>query len=320
MKKILANDGISKSAKLILEKNGFNVSTDRVEQDNLASVINKEKYQVLLVRSATKVKKELIEKCPNLKIIGRAGVGMDNIDISFAQKKGIKVFNTPSSSTESVAELVFAHLFGMVRYLFDSNRQMPLIGESKFKELKKSYSNGKELSKKTLGIIGFGRIGQAVAKKAIALGMNIAAYDKNIKEADISLSFFNGAKTSFTIKCLPMKEVLNKSDFLSLHIPKTTKKAFIGSKEIGMMKDGAGIINTSRGGLIDEDALMFALEKGKLNYAGLDVYSNEPTPKIHLMMHPKISLSPHIGAATIEAQERIGIEISQEIISYFERH
>ena len=320
MKKILANDGISKSAKLILEKNGFNVSTDRVEQDNLASVINKEKYQVLLVRSATKVKKELIEKCPNLKIIGRAGVGMDNIDISFAQKKGIKVFNTPSSSTESVAELVFAHLFGMVRYLFDSNRQMPLIGESKFKELKKSYSNGKELSKKTLGIIGFGRIGQSVAKKAIGLGMNIAAYDKNIKEADITLSFFNGAKNSFTIKCLPMKEVLNKSDFLSLHIPKTTKKAFIGAKEIGMMKDGAGIINTSRGGLIDEDALMFALEKGKLNYAGLDVYSNEPTPKIHLMMHPKISLSPHIGAATIEAQERIGIEISQEIISYFDRH
>ena len=317
MIKILANDGISKSGVLALENKGFDVITKKINQEDLISKINSENYEVLLVRSATTVRKDLIDACPNLKIIGRGGVGMDNIDVEYAKEKGIEVYNTPSASSNSVAELVFSHLFGMVRFLYESNRQMPLEGDSNFKNLKKAYSGGKELSKKTLGIIGFGRIGQEVAKKAIGLGMNVIANDKFISEANITLNFYNGEKKTFTVETSSLEEVLKNSDFISLHIPKIEDKAVIGAEEIGLMKTGAGIINTSRGGLIDEDALMFALDKGKLSYAGLDVFENEPKPSIHLMMHNSISLTPHIGAATQEAQDRIGTELADKIITYF---
>ena len=319
MIKILANDGISKSGIETLEEKGFKVVTEKVNQEDLISIINSENYEALLVRSATTARKDLIDACPNLKVIGRGGVGMDNIDVEYAKEKGIEVYNTPAASSDSVAELVFSHLFGMVRFLYESNRQMPLEGESNFKELKKAYAGGKELGGKTLGIIGFGRIGQAVAKRAIGLGMNVIAHDKFTKEANITINFFNGEKKTFTIETTSLVEVLKNSDFVTLHIPKTDDKAVIGAEEIGLMKTGAGIINTSRGGLIDEDALMFALEKGKLEYAGLDVFVNEPKPSIHLLMHNSISLTPHIGAATQEAQDRIGIELAEKIITYFNK-
>lgn len=319
MIKILANDGISQAGADLLTKKGFEVITKKVEQENLIDVINTENYEVLLVRSATSVRKELIDACPNLKIIGRGGVGMDNIDVDYAKNKGINVINTPAASSESVAELVFAHLFGMVRYLFDSNRQMPLSGDSDFKALKKSYTKGKELTGKTLGIIGFGRIGQEVAKRAIGLGMNIMAHDKFIKKANINLDFFNKQKKSFTIETHTLEDVLKNSDFITLHIPKIGNKAVIGAEEIGMMRTGAGIVNTSRGGLIDETALMFALDKEKLAYAGLDVFENEPTPSIHICMHNAISLTPHIGGATLEAQDRIGTELAQQIFDHFNK-
>ena len=319
MIKILANDGISKSGIETLEEKGFKVVTEKVNQEDLISIINSENYEVLLVRSATNARKDLIDACPNLKVIGRGGVGMDNIDVEYAKEKGLEVYNTPAASSDSVAELVFSHLFGMVRFLYESNRQMPLEGESNFKELKKAYAEGKELGGKTLGIIGFGRIGQAVAKRAIGLGMNVIAHDKFSKEANITLNFYNGEKKTFTIETTSFEEVLKNSDFVTLHIPKTDDKSVIGAEEIGLMKTGAGIINTSRGGLIDEDALMFALDKGKLEYAGLDVFVNEPKPSIHLLMHNSISLTPHIGAATQEAQERIGIELAEKIITYFEK-
>ena len=319
MIKILANDGISKSGIETLEEKGFKVVTEKVNQEDLISIINSENYEALLVRSATTARKDLIDACPNLKVIGRGGVGMDNIDVEYAKEKGIEVYNTPAASSDSVAELVFSHLFGMVRFLYESNRQMPLEGESNFKELKKAYSGGKELGGKTLGIIGFGRIGQAVAKRAIGLGMNVIAHDKFTKEANITINFFNGEKKTFTIETTSLVEALKNSDFVTLHIPKTDDKAVVGAEEIGLMKTGAGIINTSRGGLIDEDALMFALEKGKLEYAGLDVFVNEPKPSIHLLMHNSISLTPHIGAATQEAQDRIGIELAEKIITYFNK-
>ena len=319
MIKILANDGISNSGKEELEKGGFHVFTEKVKQEDLVSTINKENYEVLLVRSATTVRKDLIDACPNLKIIGRGGVGMDNIDVDHAKKKGLEVYNTPAASSVSVAELVFSHLFGMVRFLYQSNRQMPLEGDSNFKGLKKAFSGGQELSGKTLGIIGFGRIGQEVAKKAIGLGMNILSHDKFIQETNIELNFFNNESKTFKITTSTLTDVLKSSDFISLHIPKTSEEAIIGAKEIGKMKDGAGIINTSRGGLIDEDALMFALDKGKLSYAALDVFNEEPNPSIHLMMHNNISLSPHIGGATLEAQSRIGTELAEKIISFFNK-
>ena len=317
MKKILANDGISQSGIEILEQNGFQVDTEKVEQENLITSINSEKYEVLLVRSATKVRKDIIDKCPTLKIIGRGGVGMDNIDVKYAKDKGVHVINTPKASSTSVAELVLAHMFNMSRYLFDSNRQMPLIGETDFKILKKSYSNGKELTGKTIGIIGFGRIGQEVAKRAIGLGMNVIANDKFIQEANITLNFFNNEKKTFSIETKDLKDVLSQSDFVTLHIPKTNEKPIIGAEEIGLMKTGAGIINTSRGGLIDETALMFALDKEKLAYAGLDVFNNEPNPTVHILMHNAISLSPHIGGATLEAQERIGSELAEKILKLY---
>ena len=319
MVKILANDGISEAGLKLLESNNFQVITEKVDQNDLIKTINSENYEVLLVRSATTAKKELIDSCPNLKMIGRGGVGMDNIDVDYAKKQGIKVFNTPSASSSAVAELVFAHLFGMVRFLHESNRQMPLEGDSNFKLLKKSYSGGIELKNKTIGIIGFGRIGQEVAKRAIGIGMNVIAYDKNIHEANVTLNFFNDEKKTFTIETSDLDKVLSDSDFITIHIPKISDKAIIGADEIGLMKTGSGIINTSRGGIIDEDALMFSLDKGKLSYAALDVFENEPNPSIHLLMNNSVSLSPHIGAATLEAQERIGIEIADNIINFFKK-
>ena len=270
-----------------------------------------------MVRSATTARKELIDACPGLKIIGRGGVGMDNIDVKYAREKGLEVINTPAASSASVAELVFAHLFGMVRFLYDANRQMPLEGESNFKDLKKSYAKGKELAGKTLGIIGFGRIGKEVAKRAIGLGMNVVVHDKFVDPANIELNFFNGKKMSFEITPISLEEVLKNSDFITLHMPKIDDKPVISAEEIGMMKDGAGIVNAARGGLIDEDALIFALEKGKLDYAGLDVFENEPTPSIHLLMQANVSLTPHIGAATLEAQDRIGTELADKIAAFF---
>ena len=317
MIKVLANDGIAQSGIDALTVKGFDVITKKVTQEDLIKTINSENYEVLLVRSATNVRKDMIDACPNLKIIGRGGVGMDNIDVEYARKKGINVINTPAASSASVAELVFAHLFGMVRFLFDSNKQMPLSGDSDFKGLKKSYSSGRELAGKTLGIIGFGRIGQEVAKRAIGLGMKVKAHDKFIDEANITLEFFNSDKKSFTIQTESMEEVLRNSDFITIHMPKTEDKAVIGAEEIGMMKTGAGIVNTARGGIVDESALMFALDKEKLAYAGLDVFDNEPNPSIHICMHNAISLTPHIGGATLEAQDRIGTELADQIATHF---
>ncbi len=317
MVKVLANDGISASGEKALQNKGFEVITQKVAQEQLANVIIEKDIAVLLVRSATQVRQDLIDACPGLKMIGRGGVGMDNIDVEYARKKGLEVINTPAASSASVAELVFAHLFGMVRFLYDSNRQMPLEGESSFKDLKKSYAKGKELAGKTLGIIGFGRIGQEVAKRAIGLGMNVVVYDKFLDSVNIDLNFFNGQTMNFEITSTSLEEVLKNSDFITLHIPKIGDKAVIGAEEIGMMKDGAGIVNAARGGVIDEDALMFALEKGKLDYAGLDVFENEPTPSIHLLMQPNVSLTPHIGAATLEAQDRIGTELADKIAAFF---
>ena len=315
MIKILANDGISSNGIEKLESNGFIVLTDTVAQLDLVKYINENKISVLLVRSATKARKDLIDSCPTLKIIGRGGVGMDNIDVEYAKEKGIKIINTPAASSNSVAELVFAHLFGLVRFLHSSNRQMPMEGDTNFKELKKSFSSGKELAGKTLGIIGFGRIGQEVAKKAIGLGMNIIVHDKFIQDADVTLNFFNGDKKTFNIESQSLEKVLKESDFITVHVPKIDNKAIIGANEIGLMKTGAGIINTSRGGVIDETALMFALDKEKLAYAALDVFENEPKPSMHLLMHNALSLTPHIGAATKEAQQRIGDELAIQIIN-----
>ena len=312
---VLANDGISKSGVEKLESNGFKVLKESIPQDDLISYINSSKINALLVRSATKVRKNLIDNCPSIKLIGRGGVGMDNIDVEYARSKGIKVINTPAASSKSVAELVFAHLFGCVRHLHSSNRSMPLEGDSKFKELKKAYSKGTELRGKTLGIVGFGKIGQEVAKIAIGIGMNISVYDLNLNETLLELSFFDNSSKSFQIKMNNFKDLLAHSDFITFHVP-AQKNYLISEDEFKIMKQGVGIINTSRGGVIDERALEKHLSSGKISFASLDTFENEPNPDIKILMNARISLTPHIGAATTEAQDRIGIELADQIINF----
>jgi D-3-phosphoglycerate dehydrogenase len=310
--KVLANDGISDSGIKALEKSGFEVITTKVAQEQVANYINANDVKVLLVRSATKVRKDIIDACPGLQIIGRGGVGMDNIDVEYARENGKHVINTPGASSESVAELVFSHLFNGVRFLHDSNRNMPLEGDTNFEGLKKAYANGIELRGKTIGIVGFGRIGQAVAKMALGLGMKVIAADTFLEKATIKVDFFTGDSVSIDIATQPLEEVIAQSDFISLHVP-AQKGYVIGATEFSKMKDGVGIVNASRGGVIDEVALIDALDAKKVLFAGLDVFENEPTPEIKILMHPSISLTPHIGAATLEAQDRIGTELADQI-------
>lgn len=310
--KILANDGISQSGIDALEKDGFEVITTKVAQEQLINYINENQVSALLVRSATKVRKDIIDACESLKIIGRGGVGMDNIDVEYARSKEIHVINTPAASSSSVAELVFAHLFNGVRFVYDSNRNMPLEGDSRFKDLKKAYAKGTELRGKTLGVIGFGRIGREVAKIALGLGMKVIAADKFISKATVKVDFYNGQFINVEIDTEPMEAVLQHSDFITLHVP-AQKEYIIGKKEFELMKKGAGIVNAARGGVIDEVALIDALDSEKIAFAGLDVFENEPTPAIKVLMNPNVSLTPHIGAATNEAQDRIGLELASQI-------
>jgi len=314
MIRILANDGIDPAGKALLETVGFIVETEHIPQELLPQQLNN--FDAITVRSATKVRQALIDACPNLKLIGRGGVGMDNIDVEYAKSKGVAVVNTPASSSLSVAELVFAHLFTGIRFLQDSNRKMPTEGNTKFNDLKKAYAKGMELRGKTIGILGFGRIGHEVAKVAIGLGMKVLAYDLSPFEPELALELGDGQLVKVSVKAASKEEVIAQSDFISLHTP-FSEKPILGAAEFAAMKKGAAVVNASRGGTIDEDALLEALNSGKLAFAGLDVFDNEPTPRAEILSHPKISLTPHIGASTNEAQERIGVELANLIIQHF---
>ncbi|RYE26665.1 MAG: 3-phosphoglycerate dehydrogenase [Sphingobacteriaceae bacterium] len=312
--RILANDGIDPAGKALLEAVGFIVETEHIPQEFLPQQLNN--YDAITVRSATKVRQALIDACPNLKLIGRGGVGMDNIDVEYAKSKGVAVVNTPASSSLSVAELVFAHLFTGIRFLQDSNRKMPSEGNTKFNDLKKAYAKGIELRGKTIGILGFGRIGREVAKIAIGLGMKVLAYDLFDFEPELALELGDGQLIKVSVKTASKEEVIAQSDFISLHTP-FSEKPLLGTAEFAAMKKGAAVVNASRGGTIDEPALLEALNSGKLAFAGLDVFDNEPAPRQEILVHPKISLTPHIGASTNEAQERIGVELANLIIQHF---
>lgn len=320
MIKILANDGIDAEGKQLLEKAGFFVAAlNKVPQADLINVINEQQFNAIIVRSATKVRKDVIDACPTLKLIGRAGVGMDNIDVEYAKSKGLAVVNTPEASSQSVAELVFAHLFGMVRGLHRLNRKMPEKGDTLFNELKKNFADGTELKGKTIGIIGFGRIGQAVGKIAAGCGMRVVAFDPYIKEADLQLDFLQTDQTvTIHVKTTTLDDLLAQADFITLHVSFAEgSPAILGAKEFAKMKKGVGIVNAARGGVVNEADLYDALENGQVAFAGLDVFVNEPTPDTRILKNNKISLSPHIGASTAEAQQRIGIEMANRVISFF---
>ena len=309
--KILANDGIDPIGKIILQNAGFTVDTEHIPQAELAERLNE--YDAITVRSATKVRKELIDACPNIKAIGRGGVGMDNIDVDYARSKGIAVVNTPAASSHSVAELVFAHLLTGVRFLHDSNRKMPVDGNVNFGGLKKLYAAGVELKGKTLGVVGFGRIGRETAKIALGVGMDVVYYDLFEGPKALTLDFSAGVSADIPVEQVELKDLFAASDFISVHVP-FLEKPVIGKEEFELLKDGVGLVNASRGGVIDELELINALNSGKVAFAGLDVFDDEPNPRIDLLKHPKVSLTPHIGAATNEAQERIGEELAQLLI------
>jgi len=319
MTRILANDGIDASGKAMLEAAGFEVVTEKIAQENLANELNN--FDAILVRSATKVRKDLIEACPNLKLIGRGGVGMDNIDVDYAKQKGIKVINTPASSSISVAELVFAHLFSGIRFLQHTNRIMPQEGNTRFAELKKTASNAIELQGKTMGIYGFGRIGQEVAKIAVGMGMKVLAFDPYVETVDLALNLpMLGAnsRVKVSINTVSEQSVISQSDFITFHIPfNEGDKAPIDSAKMAKMKKGVGLINCSRGGVIGEADLLAALETGQVSFAGLDVFEKEPPVNMAILQHPHVSLSPHVGGSTKEAQNRISLELAEKVIEFF---
>lgn len=319
MIKILANDGIEADGQLLLEDAGYEVNTNKIAQADLINALPS--YDVVIVRSATKIRKELIDVCPNLKIIARGGVGLDNIDVEYAVSKGIRVINTPAASSRSVAELAFGHMLSLARFLHSANRLMPVKGSTEFKSLKSNFAGGIELKGKTLGILGFGRIGQETAKIALGLGMKVLPVDLYVDAATISIELFeiNQASLSVKLDTVSIDTMLTHSDLITVHIPFSGDKALIGAEEISKMKDGVILINTARGGIISEEALLTALESGKVAGAALDVFDNEPTPNPALLTHPRISLSPHIGAATNEAQSNIGKELADQIIAHFDK-
>ena len=310
MAKILINDGIHPTGERMLREAGFDLSTDKIEQSDLVNVLPS--FDAISVRSATTVRADLIDDCPNLKAIGRGGVGLDNIDVDHAKSKGIAVLNTPAASSRSVAELVFGHLISVARSLHNSNRSMPIYGDSDFKKLKKAYSKGFELEGKTLGVIGFGRIGQATAQVALGMGMKVVPVDPYISQATVRLGNQEQGM-DIVLEAKPMDEMFAQADIITLHIPNLGKPV-LSSNEFSKMKDGTILINCSRGGTVDEDAMLAALHSGKLAAAGLDVFENEPRPRKDILEHDRISLTPHTGAATVEAQEKIGIELAQKLI------
>jgi D-3-phosphoglycerate dehydrogenase len=281
--------------------------------------------ECLLVRSATQVREPLIAACPGLRYIGRGGVGTDNIDVAFARAQGLEVFNTPAASSQSVAELVMAHLFGMARFLHDSNRKMPAASDAaSFNALKKAYGAGTELAGKTLAVVGFGRIGQAVARYALGCGMEVLAVDSgrgSLGETVEVVCQVGKTAVPVQVEVVGLDAALKRADAITLHVPAQASGApVLGAAEFNAVRPGLLLVNAARGGVIDEDALLAALENGKVRAAALDVFVGEPAPRADLLAHPRVSLTPHTGAATSEAQDRIGTELAEIIAGFSAAH
>ena len=300
--RILVTDGMDKDALQALKDNGHEVVEQFYAPEELGAALKE--FDAVVVRSATKVRANHIDeaKAGKLKLIIRGGVGVDNIDVKYAEAAGITVKNTPRASSQSVAELAMAHMFACARFVSIAGHTMR---EDKWE--KKAYGKGIELQGKTLGIVGFGRIGQHLGVMAKAIGMNVIAED---------IFHIPGIEEKLGIPYVELDELLAKSDFISVHAPAVDGGALINAETIAKMKDGVTIINTSRGTNVDEAALLAGLESGKVRSAGLDVYADEPATNKALYSHPMVSCTPHIGAATKEAQKRIGTEIVEIIESF----
>lgn len=313
--KLLATDGFSEVGVKLLENANHQVIIKSIAPNQLTNYINSNKIEGLLVKSTTPLSKSIISELDSVKFIGNCERHSNHIDLEAAEQNNIKIFEAEHAWSNSVAELTITHLMSCLRHLKDSNREMPLEGDQNFNALKRSFSGGSELKGKVLGIIGLGKVGKEVAKKAIALGMEVIFFDKRVENADLELNFFDNQSVKFSLKSSSLDEVLSTSDVVSLHIPET-KSYFIGTEELQKMKSTAGIINTSHGKCLDEVALVKSLENNELSFGALDVFEDEPQPPIQLLMNPKLSLSPHIGGATQETQDRIARELSELIISF----
>jgi len=312
--RILANDGLDQIAIEKLIASGHEVSTTKVAQDDLKSALTE--FDGIIVRSATKVRAADVDGNTRLRIVGRAGVGMDNIEIPAMQERNIKVVNTPGASSTSVAELVFAYLFAIARHLPEASRQMPENGSVQFADLKKKFSKAFELKGKTLGLVGYGRIAQEVARIALGIGMEVIAFDIFFANDAFNASSLQHA--GGLVKQGSLEDVQTQADFLSFHIPfKAGQPALANEAFLAGMKPGAIVVNCARGGIIDEQALLVQLDSGHIAAAGLDVFDNEPTPLPQLLAHPRVVSTPHIGGSTNEAQERIGLEIADQFIDFF---
>ena len=310
--KILANDGISTSGETLLIEAGHEILNHRVSQEHLVQFINENQVEILLVKNATSIDHQVIDSCKSLKIIGKAGTEMNNVAVDYAIEKGLYVISTPNSYARATAELVFAHFFSLARFLHDSNRMMPLEGDSKFNLLKKSYQNAAELFGKTLGVIGSGSNALEVIKMGISLGMNVIIFNENSKSEKVNLDFFDGQKLVFELKSVKFEEILEKSDFIS--ILNTEKSGYlIDSEEFEIMKNGAYLVNIAKGA-VNEVTLVDYLENKKLAGAALDVFENEQKPDIQVLMNPSLSLSPNLATVTTDAIEKTGKELAEQII------
>ena len=310
--KILANDGISTSGETLLIEAGHEILNHRVSQEHLVQFINENQVEILLVKNATSIDHQVIDSCKSLKIIGKAGTEMNNVAVDYAIEKGLYVISTPNSYARATAELVFAHFFSLARFLHDSNRMMPLEGDSKFNLLKKSYQNAAELFGKTLGVIGSGNNTLEVIKMGISLGMNVIIFNENSKSEKVNLDFFDGQKLVFELKSVKFEEILEKSDFIS--ILNTEKSGYlIDSEEFEIMKNGAYLVNIAKGA-VNEVTLVDYLENKKLAGAALDVFENEQKPDIQVLMNPSLSLSPNLATVTTDAIEKTGKELAEQII------
>lgn len=311
---ILVTDGLSQAAVSQLTEAGFNVLSVKVAQSQLKEYINAKNIEGIISRT-TFIENEVVTGAPQLKFIAVIGDEQVVSSVAEAEKNGIQFISAPVAATRSVAELVFAHILGGSRFLHHSNRNMPLEGDMNFKDLRNFYSGGIELQGKTIGIIGFGKIGQEIAKIALGFGMKVIATDPNVVGAKLQLKI-QDQNVEIGLKTVNLEQVLENSDIISLSVSEQ-KKPIIGAKEIALMKPNAGIVNISNGNAIDEEALIEALEDSKLKFAGLDTYDNEPTPAIKLLMNERISLTPHIGGLTGAATDNAGDVIAKEIIAKF---